>query len=82
MQYNSLNIDINIEKLESSYKANFIYPMDSYIIRNFIKKSSGNIITIHDCFGSDLINLKQNIKCMNSAYNNIIIFQDIYIYIK
>ena len=63
--------EINFDKLESSFKANFIHSVDAYIIRKLILKSKGNLLTIHDSFGCDLLTVNYNLNLIKECYSTI-----------
>lgn len=48
-----LTNELNIEKTVTASIANIIHANDAYIIKEFILKSSLNILTIHDCIKFD-----------------------------
>lgn len=73
--YLELSTEVNKKKTERSLRANLIHAVDAYFARAIQSQLSYEIVTIHDCFAIDILNVDSLIRAANIAMseNNIVL---------
>lgn len=63
--------DIDFRKTHQAFRPNLIHSVDATYVRLIIQFMPVNLITIHDCFGVDILNVNNLIECANKAINEV-----------
>jgi DNA-directed RNA polymerase len=71
MILNSISDNLDFRKTRQAFIANLIHSCDAEFARLIINELGFGIITIHDCFGIDILNVDLLIKAANISINNI-----------
>lgn len=67
----SVSGQLDFRAMERAFRANFTHSIDALIVRQLIAKVGGPVLTIHDCAGVRLLELRGLKSAACSAYSNI-----------
>lgn len=68
-KYLELTDEIDIQKVLTSIRANYIHFLDAVHLRNVIKDCDTSLMTIHDCFLVDFLNVGNFLELYNTKMN-------------
>jgi hypothetical protein len=62
---------LDFKSMERAFRANFTHSVDGLIIRRIISEVRGPVLTIHDCAGVRLLEVRSLKEAAKVAYSNV-----------